>query len=101
MRPGICPIHRRRGCTCGGVVTPTEVEMLAEQTYYDVLRVLPWGEASDEVKAEIRQRVDAALKVCPPSEHRPVQHRDGRKPWCNTCGLTARYNTPEVPSWIG
>ncbi len=21
MKPGICPIHRRKGCTCGGVVT--------------------------------------------------------------------------------
>ena len=22
-------------------------------------------------------------------DHRPVQHRDGKPPWCKTCGLTA------------
>lgn len=28
-----------------------------------------------------------AVIDCP--DHRPVQHRDGKPPWCKTCGLTA------------
>lgn len=28
----------------------------------------------------------AALDPCP--DHKPVQHRDGSPPWCNTCGRT-------------
>lgn len=27
-------------------------------------------------------------------EHRPVQHRDGKPPWCKVCGLTADFTTP-------
>lgn len=27
-------------------------------------------------------------------EHKPVQHRDGKPPWCNTCGMTAGYLVP-------
>jgi hypothetical protein len=30
----------------------------------------------------------------PGHDHRPVQHRDGRNPWCNTCGLDMNRNTP-------
>ncbi|MFF2631971.1 hypothetical protein ACFVR6_03720 [Microbacterium sp. NPDC058021] len=31
----------------------------------------------------------------PPTLHRhkPVQHRDGKAPWCNACGLDANYET--------
>ena len=28
------------------------------------------------------------------SEHKPVQHRDGKPPWCNRCGLTVGFTTP-------
>ena len=28
-------------------------------------------------------------------DHLPVQHRDGRPPWCNACGLTAGGQEPE------
>lgn len=31
--------------------------------------------------------------VC--EEHKPVQHRDGKVRWCNTCGLTADFQVPE------
>ena len=27
--------------------------------------------------------------------HKPVQHRDGKPPWCHTCGLTIGYLIPE------
>ena len=30
----------------------------------------------------------------PDHEHVPVQHRDGREPWCNECGLTAHLTEP-------
>lgn len=26
--------------------------------------------------------------------HNPVQHRDGRAPWCKCCGLTAEFTIP-------
>lgn len=29
---------------------------------------------------------------CP--DHKPVQHRDGKPPWCRTCGLTADGTRP-------
>jgi hypothetical protein len=28
-------------------------------------------------------------------DHKPVQHRDGRPPWCNECGLTASFHEPK------
>lgn len=27
-------------------------------------------------------------------DHRPVQHRDGKTPWCNNCGLTKDWRQP-------
>ena len=27
-------------------------------------------------------------------DHKPVQHRDGKERWCNTCGLTADGSEP-------
>lgn len=29
------------------------------------------------------------------AEHKPVQHRDGKEPWCKTCGLTKAYEQPK------
>lgn len=29
-----------------------------------------------------------------PGEHRPVQHRDGRRPWCNHCSKDEYGNPP-------
>lgn len=26
--------------------------------------------------------------------HKPIQHRDGKPPWCKECGLTADYRIP-------
>lgn len=28
------------------------------------------------------------------SDHKPVQHRDGKPPWCKECGLTKDFRTP-------
>ena len=27
--------------------------------------------------------------------HKPIQHRDGKEPWCNLCGKTARGDEPK------
>lgn len=34
------------------------------------------------------------FQVVPCSNHNPVQHRDGKPPWCRACGLTADYQEP-------
>lgn len=38
-----------------------------------------------------RPQADAA-PAC--SDHKPVQHRDGKEPWCDRCGLTSDGRTP-------
>jgi hypothetical protein len=30
----------------------------------------------------------------PDHDHNPVQHRDGKPPWCKVCGLTADHEVP-------
>lgn len=32
----------------------------------------------------------------PCSDHKEVQHRDARPPWCNSCGWT--YGRPAIPA---
>jgi hypothetical protein len=36
----------------------------------------------------------AETKEAPTHDHNPRQHRDGKPPWCRTCGLTADYTVP-------
>lgn len=31
----------------------------------------------------------------PPHAHVPSQHRDGKEPWCNECGLNVHYEKPK------
>lgn len=31
-----------------------------------------------------------------PHDHKPVQHRDGKPPWCKTCGLDADFRDPSA-----
>jgi hypothetical protein len=33
------------------------------------------------------------LESC--ERHKPVQHRDGKPPWCNNCGLTKNGQVPK------
>ena len=47
-------------------------------------------------------RIDRELgigpeRAAPCADHRPVQHRDARPPWCNTCGLTESGEAPTGP----
>ena len=39
-------------------------------------------QAADELRG-----MNSTPPTC--TAHNPVQHRDGKPPWCNTCGLTA------------
>lgn len=54
-------------------------------------------EARDEV-APAAGIPSTAVYAMPPDsdghEHRPVQHRDGKPPWCRECGLTADFKMP-------
>lgn len=36
----------------------------------------------------------------PCAKHKPVQHRDGREPWCNACGRTEDGRPPAPPRWV-
>lgn len=56
--------------------------------------------ADPRITVEVMDLLDAADQLdaitpqpgCP--AHRPVQHRDGKVPWCHACGLTADYQEP-------
>lgn len=46
--------------------------------------------ADEAARVERRAyRQSQAPPVIDCDDHRPVQHRDARPPWCNQCGLTA------------
>lgn len=37
------------------------------------------------------------LNLNPPCpDHKPVQHRDGKPPWCPVCRLTATWDNPHI-----
>ncbi|PPG35200.1 hypothetical protein C5E10_06305 [Pseudoclavibacter sp. RFBG4] len=42
-----------------------------------------------------------AVKNGPEHRHEPVQHRDGKTPWCAACGLDADYRAPRLVRWVG
>lgn len=53
------------------------------------------GKGLDILALAQRKRAETE-SVC--ANHIPVQHRDGKPPWCPTCGLTANFQPP-VASW--
>jgi hypothetical protein len=53
----------------------------------------------DEVAPDVTEEEAEALFEFPPHEHKPVQHRDGRPPWCDICGLDVSLQTPARPPW--
>ena len=40
----------------------------------------------------MRRGCHACEATC--AEHQPIQHRDGKPPWCRACGLTAEFQKP-------
>lgn len=56
---------------------------------------IPWEEARAEANAR-NEKATTPLKVwtheC--ENHKPVQHRDGKPPWCRECGLDKNYQEP-------
>jgi hypothetical protein len=58
-------------------------------------------DAADELDARAQGWTEAeregfgeAWKRIADHQHRPVQHRDGKPPWCSTCGLTSAGQEP-------
>lgn len=56
-----------------------------------------WQNEDDQVLTLLRAEVnraeqalkDMVVEKCP-GPHKPIQHRDHRPPWCQTCGRTTR-----------
>ena len=46
--------------------------------------------------AEKGQEVFQKMTSTPQHDHNPVQHRDGKEPWCNLCSKTADGRDPGV-----
>ena len=51
---------------------------------------------NDDLLAQ--DRTDQHQKTPDTHLHLPIQHRDGKPPWCNICGLTAERTKPTSPS---
>lgn len=54
------------------------IKTLAVELYADDIRIVTAERSSDE----------------PEHEHHPVQHRDGKEPWCGACGMNADGREP-------
>ena len=54
-------------------------------TFYD-------GSVQDVALAYLLEQVGVNADKC--SDHNPRQHRDGKPPWCHTCGLTKDFKAP-------
>jgi hypothetical protein len=48
----------------------------------------------DDAAPELKDSEMEALAEFPPHDHKLVQHRDGREPWCDFCGLSIRFDKP-------
>lgn len=70
----------------GETILPLDLEVVPTvqvETAGAYAQVTITGAGSDRIEQAIR----AALCDCQPcANHKPVQHRDGRPPWCNACG---------------
>lgn len=49
-------------------------------------------ESAELVEVEVIGTEESGDPRC--ADHKPVQHRDARPPWCNSCGLTASFEKP-------
>lgn len=52
-------------------------------------------EAMRERVALAEASLREAVRSNCPGEHLPVQHRDGKRPWCKACGRTDRGERQE------
>lgn len=51
----------------------------------------------DRLVAESQRLREESQQERAQHEHKPVQHRDGKPPWCNDCGLTEEQARPVMP----
>lgn len=65
----------------------------------DALKFLQGGVTGismrDDIKHDISYADAEALFEFEAHEHRPLQHRDGKPPWCEVCGLDVDFKKPE------
>jgi hypothetical protein len=52
-------------------------------------------EAVREKIAEAVTGEPEGAEPLPEHDHKPIQHRDGKVPWCHVCGLDRDYNAPQ------
>lgn len=63
---------------------------------YQVAEFLRGGITSiSAIAPDISEAETEALFEFEPHRHDPVQHRDGREPWCDICGLSIRLDKPK------
>lgn len=68
---------------------------IADGKYYEVTHNVAKNETYlDEYVKQRNVKVSHELEKEYGHDHNPVQHRDGREPWCNACGLTADFENP-------
>lgn len=69
------------------------------ETLIDSLEVhLKRRPTDSEIVAYILGTPEERLKILDKPvcvNHKPRQHRDGKSPWCEACGMTAEYETPK------
>lgn len=51
-------------------------------------------EATPAISDALRQAADALTRPVYCANHKPVQHRDGKPPWCDECHLTEDGREP-------
>lgn len=57
----------------------------------------PWVPVDSETLVELLDHYTSETPLIRCLTHIPVQHRDGKKPWCETCGMTADGIPPTGP----
>lgn len=52
------------------------------------------GPASRHREVQVEAYSFQAMILPPKHDHKPIQHRDGKPPWCKECRLTGGYDIP-------
>lgn len=88
------------GIDIDGQVFPWHIATDATITDHGGLQGLTVEIFCDKVQVDAIPRnatVQVAGRVERCTDHKPVQHRDARPPWCSACGLTADGHIPQGP----
>ena len=75
-------------------LTPDQRALVAEARRLLAERAQADEQAAVEAMAGVPEGSTDGAWAPPSHDHRPVQHRDGKPPWCPECGLTAQGTEP-------